>query len=180
MSAIGTKQTFPRRQSMSAIGDKADSTDLSQCPLLTQSGHQCRRRIAGFWYSKLPAGSAGITSNARLSAVPDDRTARLGQAPSRNGDRPRTNMDFPSQVPSPNLVRHPKQMRGQSPQRRPDPIRLRASRPIRHANHHHRASRLHANHRPNALRRCRARKPKGWRPAQYLRKTSRALTSLHL
>jgi hypothetical protein len=42
MSAIGTKQTWQRRRSMSAFGDKADMT--FRTALMTQSGHRTAKR----------------------------------------------------------------------------------------------------------------------------------------
>jgi hypothetical protein len=137
---------------------------------------------------KFPCANGGcleITSNARQSARPDGRNARLEPAPSRSVGHPHTckgcPSQVPSQVPSPSLVRHPRQMRAQSLRRRPapNPIRHHASRPNRHPIRH-RASRLHANPRPNALRRCWARRQKGWRSARDLRKTSQLSTSMHL
>jgi hypothetical protein len=43
MSAIGTKRTYQVAPHMSAFGGKADiRLVVSQCPLLTQSGHAMR------------------------------------------------------------------------------------------------------------------------------------------
>ena len=45
MSAFGTKRTCRSLTTMSAFGGKADINRKSQCPLLTQSGHQSRNLI---------------------------------------------------------------------------------------------------------------------------------------